>query len=151
MPFLSAYIYQEINVLTACLLAIGNELLDGEIRDRNLYTLSRELTQLGFTIQYAMITRDIPEAISTSLHYLLSSFPDVIICSGGLGPTDDDLTLSAVAKVFDLPLIENGEAREMVNRQYNSLMEKGYLTQTGPELARTKMSTLPERASPLYN
>jgi nicotinamide-nucleotide amidase len=138
-------------VLTACLLAIGNELLNGEIQDLNLHTLSRKLSQLGFSIQHAMMTRDEPDLLGDALHFLFATNPDILICSGGLGPTLDDLTLPVVAHIFDRPLELNQEAQKMVEEQYDNLIQKGYLDQLGPEEARIKMATLPQDSIPLKN
>lgn len=133
------------------LLAIGNELLNGEIRDLNLYALSRRLTHLGFSVARAVISPDLPQSIIDSLGFLLDLDLDVLICCGGLGPTEDDLTLSAISRALDRPLGERPEAREMVEHQYDHLMAKGYLHQRGPDAARRKMATLPQGAEPLPN
>lgn len=133
------------------LLAIGNELLNGEIRDCNLYTLTQRLTHLGFTVIQAAIARDTPESITANLQFLLSQEPAIVICSGGLGPTEDDMTLSALAQALGRPLTPNPEARVLVERQYDRLLAHGYLQQRGPEVARAKMAQLPEGATPLPN
>lgn len=138
-------------MLTACLLAIGNELLGGEIRDLNLHSLSRKLTQLGFYVQHAVMTRDDVQHIGDALKFLLTSNPNVLICSGGLGPTLDDLTLPVIAQVFDRPLALNENAQKMVEDQYDYLIKKGYLDQHGPKRARLKMATLPQTATPIKN
>ena len=138
-------------MLTVCLLAIGNELLSGEIRDLNLHTLSRKLTHLGFHVQHAMMARDDPQYLGDALKFLMTSNPDVLICSGGLGPTLDDLTLPVIAQVFDRPLALNKQAQKTVEEQYDHLIEKGYLDQYGPKQARVKMATLPQDAIPLKN
>ncbi len=134
-----------------CLLAIGNELLNGEIRDLNLYTLSRRLTHLGFTVTGAMISPDLPTSIAEALHFLLAQSPDVVVCCGGLGPTEDDLTLRAIAEALGHPLELNAAAVQMVKRQYDQLLDQGYLQHRGPEVARVKMATLPRGAKPLPN
>ncbi len=136
---------------TAALIAIGNELLNGTIRDLNLYTLGRHLTQLGFTVGPAMIVRDEPDRIIDALYDLWSRSPSVIISSGGLGPTEDDLTLSAIAQALDRPLEANAEARQLVEHHYDRLLNLGHLENRGPEAARIKMATLPQGASPLLN
>lgn len=136
---------------TCCLLAIGNELLNGEIRDLNLHTLSQNLTRLGFLVSQAAVTRDDPASIVDSLSFLLSASPDVLVCSGGLGPTEDDLTLSALARYLGRDLVPSVEARRMVEAQYDQLMAAGYLDQRGPEAARAKMACLPEGAHPMPN
>ncbi len=138
------------------LLAIGNELLNGEVRDKNLFTLSQALTRLGFVVEMAGMVRDDPKAIATLLHLMLAQRPstyelDVLIISGGLGPTQDDLTLAALAQALQVPLVENAEARRLVEIHYERFLEKGYLAHHGPEAARRKMSTLPQGATPLPN
>jgi len=138
-------------VPTCSLLAIGNELLNGEIRDLNLYTLSQSLTHLGFCVNQAVIVRDSPDSIGSGLGYLLASRPDVVLCSGGLGPTGDDLTLQSLAQYLGRDLVQNVEARRMVEAQYDQLMAAGYLEQRGPEAAREKMARLPDGARPLPN
>ena len=133
------------------ILAIGNEVLNGEVRDLNLYTLGRRLTQLGFNVNGAVVAPDVHESIAQGLRFLLAQDPDVVVCCGGLGPTDDDLTLSAVAGALHLDLVDHAGARDMVEAQYNDLIERGYLHQRGPEVARIKMARLPEGARPLPN
>lgn len=139
------------DVPTVSMLAIGNELLNGEIRDQNLYTLSRELTHLGFVVDRAVVIRDEPDCISAALHWLLASAPDVLICSGGLGPTEDDLTLSALALALGRPLELNADALRLVEAHYDRLLAQAYLTARGPEAARLKMASLPQGATPLPN
>jgi nicotinamide-nucleotide amidase len=138
-------------VPTCSLLAIGNELLNGEIRDLNLFTLSRSLTRLGFHVSQAVLARDDPTSIAHSLTYLLAAAPDLLICCGGLGPTEDDLTLHALAEALGRNLCLHPKARQMVEAQYAQLMSAGYLEQRGPEDAREKMARLPDGAWPLPN
>lgn len=136
---------------TVSLLAIGNELLNGAVRDKNLFTLSLALTHLGFSVEYAVMIRDIPDTIAATLHFILSQTPDVVMCSGGLGPTDDDLTLAALAQALDTPLVLNDTAVNLVETHYRHLIDQHYLPHRGPEAARRKMATLPEGAQPLHN
>ncbi|MGC9350093.1 MAG: competence/damage-inducible protein A [Anaerolineae bacterium] len=136
---------------TCSLLAIGNELLNGEIRDRNLYTLSRRMTRLGFTVNAAVIARDESTTIREAVRFLLNPEPDLLICTGGLGPTQDDLTLKALAKALQRPLEDSDQARRLVEEQYERLFARGYLHHAGPEVAREKMARVPEGATPLPN
>ncbi len=133
------------------LLAIGNELLCGEIRDLNLYTLGKHLTRLGLTVTRAGIARDADESIADGMRFVLEREPDVVICSGGLGPTEDDLTLRALAKMLGRELSHHPDAQRMVEAQYDRLLAQGYLDHRGPETARTKMAQLPTGATPLPN
>lgn len=135
----------------AILLAVGNELLNGEIRDRNLYALARRLTRQGFTVERAAMVRDAPQDIAASFCHLLQARPDLLLVSGGLGPTEDDLTLRALARALDRPLVEHAGAHALVEEQYARLIAGGYMSRTGPVEARRKMSLLPQGAHPLPN
>jgi len=136
---------------TASLLAIGNELLNGAVRDTNLFSLSQHLTRMGFSVEYAAMVRDIPQKIADVVLFLLAQQPDVLLCSGGLGPTEDDLTLSALADALYMPLALNSAAADLVESHYDRLLAQNYLTQRGPAFAREKMATLPFGAQPLPN
>ncbi len=134
-----------------CFLAIGDELLTGEVQDSNLFTLSRRLTHAGFFVREARLIRDNREQIAAQLSVLLAYPPAVIIISGGLGPTDDDRTLDGVSQALDRPLEEHEVARRYVEEQYAALLASGEVRREGPEKARRKMSTLPAGATPLPN
>jgi nicotinamide-nucleotide amidase len=136
---------------TASLLAIGNELLNGTVRDTNLFSLSQNLTRMGFSVECAAMVRDIPQKIADVVLFLLAQQPDVLLCSGGLGPTEDDLTLSALAEALHMPLALNSAAADLVEYHYDRLLAQKYLTQRGPTFAREKMATLPLGAQPLPN
>lgn len=136
---------------TASLLAIGNELLNGAVRDANLFSLSQHLTRMGFSVEYAVMVRDVPTKIAHVFLFLLAQQPDVLLCSGGLGPTEDDLTLSALAEALHVPLGLDSAAADLVESHYDRLLAQHFLTQRGPAFARQKMSTLPLGAHPLPN
>ncbi|MGC9393278.1 MAG: competence/damage-inducible protein A [Anaerolineae bacterium] len=136
---------------TASLLAIGNELLNGAVRDTNLFSLSQNLTRMGFSVEYTAMVRDIPQKIADVVLFLLAQQPDVLLCSGGLGPTEDDLTLPALAEALHMPLAFDSTAADLVESHYDRLLAQHYLTQRGPAFAREKMATLPLGAQPLPN
>ena len=85
------------------ILTIGNELMNGRTADTNSSFIAREINLQGWHIEIMMSVGDDFDKIKTHLHYLLT-FTDAVICTGGLGPTADDITTAAVAKAFDLPL-----------------------------------------------
>ncbi|MFP4345358.1 MAG: competence/damage-inducible protein A [Anaerolineales bacterium] len=136
---------------TALLLAVGDELLNGEVRDTNLFTLIRRLTRLGFRVEEALIVRDEPDRVADRIRNLLQRDPAVLLISGGLGPTEDDSTLQAIARALDRPLVESPDARALVEEQYDALLAAGQVARRGPEPARKKMATLPTGATPLLN
>jgi len=85
------------------ILTIGNELMNGRISDTNASFIAREANQQGWSVEAIMSVGDDFATIKNRLNYLLS-IADVVICSGGLGPTSDDITTEAIAKALDLPL-----------------------------------------------
>lgn len=85
------------------ILTIGNELMNGRIADTNASFIAREANQQGWSVEAIMSVGDDFAAIKDRLNYLLSK-TDAVICSGGLGPTSDDITTEAIAKAFNLPL-----------------------------------------------
>ena len=133
------------------LFIIGNEILIGDIPDTNTNWLCAQIYQLGGTVNRATILRDIDEIIATEIRAALVRGADVIITSGGLGPTADDLTLQAVARAAGVTVRLHEEARRMIKEQYDAMAEKGIFAQGGLNPAREKMAWLPEGSDPLLN
>src|SRR6185436_18164284 len=103
------------------IIAIGNELLIGETLDTNTNWLCRQLTGLGGSVERAAILPDKIETIAEVMRSACEAGPDLLITTGGLGPTDDDLTLSAVARALDLPLEQNETAYKWLAEKYTEL------------------------------
>lgn len=136
---------------TAEIIAIGNELLIGQTLDTNTNWLCRQITGLGGHVRRAVMVRDDLDAIVRELHDALERETNVIITTGGTGPTTDDRTLEAIAGALGRPLIENDEALRMVEHRYNELYEQGLVDQPGLTEARRKMGRLPQGAKPIFN
>ena len=85
------------------ILTIGNELMNGRIADTNASFIAREANQQGWSVEAIMSVGDDFAAIKNRLDSLLA-MTDAVICSGGLGPTADDITTEAIARAFHLPL-----------------------------------------------
>src|SRR5262249_25173459 len=133
------------------ILAVGNELLIGETLDTNTNWLCRRITGLGGLVERAVVLPDISEAIVEEVRRACNSSVDLLITTGGLGPTDDDLTLAAVAKALDLPLERNESAYNRLAERYALLAAQGYVPTAEMNPARTKMAMLPAGAHPLEN
>lgn len=99
--------------MTVELISVGTELLLGNIVNTNANYLSGKCAQLGFSLYYQMTVGDnegrLCEAIKTALDR-----SDIIILTGGLGPTQDDMTKEAVAKVFGKELIMDEVSKERI-------------------------------------
>ncbi len=99
--------------MNAEIIAVGTELLMGQITNTNAQYLSRRLADLGIRVLYHSVVGDNPQRLSDSLALALSR-TDVVIMTGGLGPTRDDLTKETVAAAFGLPLILNEEVHGQI-------------------------------------
>ena len=88
------------------IIAVGSELLTPERTDTNSLFLTRELNALGISVRYKMIVGDERDDLA---HALRTAIPqaDLIVVTGGLGATADDITRETVASVFELPLQED--------------------------------------------
>ena len=136
---------------TVEVLVIGNEILIGEIQDTNTSWLCSLIHSRGGHVTRGTMLRDIEEEVAEAVRLAIERGADVVFTSGGLGPTADDLTLSAVAKGAGLPLVLHEQALEMVRTQYDRFHQQGIMAQGGLNPAREKMAWLPEGALPLYN
>ncbi|MFT9040973.1 competence/damage-inducible protein A [Schleiferilactobacillus harbinensis] len=97
--------------MQAEIIAVGTEMLLGEITDTNSPYLARQLAQLGIDIYYQETVGDNPQRI-TALLQQASQRSDLVILSGGLGPTADDVTKRTVAEFLHQPLVTNAQAKE---------------------------------------
>lgn len=136
--------------LTAGFLAIGNELLDGIVLESNCHWMETRLVALGVDIRRLVSVRDEIDEIGKALQFV-REVCDVIITSGGLGPTHDDMTLKAIAVALGRKTVEDKKAIEIVKRQYEILHDKGIVAAPDLTEARRKMAQLPEGAIPLNN
>lgn len=97
-------------------LAIGDELLDGRVTDTNGSLLARELKARGVRLRRVSIVPDILDDIVGVLKHAAQR-SDVVVCSGGLGPTDDDRTRHAIAQWLGVPLVRDpGSLEEIAAR-----------------------------------
>lgn len=136
--------------LSAGFLAIGNELLDGIVLETNCHWMETKLVAMGVDIRRLVSVRDEIEEIGRALHFVRETC-DMIITSGGLGPTHDDMTLKAIAKALGREVIEDNNGLEIIKRQYEILHEKGIVKSSDLTDARRKMAQLPEGGVPLDN
>jgi len=99
------------------LVAIGTELLLGEIVDTNSAYITRQLRDIGVNVYYITIVGDNLERITAAIRTALAR-SDVVITTGGLGPTVDDMTRQAIAKATDRDLEFRPELFEEIRRRF---------------------------------
>src|SRR4051794_41520111 len=83
----------------AGIVVTGTEVLTGRVTDRNGPWLADELRELGVDLAHIVIVGDRPEDVREALGWLAGAGVDLIVTSGGLGPTEDDLTAAVGAEV----------------------------------------------------
>jgi molybdenum cofactor synthesis domain-containing protein len=135
----------------AAIVAVGREILRGRIQDSNSWTLARRLTGLGYEVARIVACDDDLAAIAREVRRAREDEAPLIITTGGLGPTDDDLTLSALAEATWRPLTLDEEARRLVAARYAALHEAGAVEDPGLTPAREKMARIPRGARALPN
>ncbi len=101
----------------------GNELLDGSISDTNTKCLAEVLRPMGLRVDRAVVVSDDEGDISKALTEAVIR-SEVIVVSGGLGPTSDDLTLDVAAKVFGSRMVEDRRAKQNVLNRLKRLKRK---------------------------
>lgn len=90
--------------MRAAVLTIGTEVLIGDIVNTNATYIASKLTELGYYTEEILTIADDRQAINAALVRLFNDY-DVVICSGGLGPTSDDITVSVLASFFHSKMI----------------------------------------------
>lgn len=103
--------------MKAELIAVGTEILLGEITDTNTPFIARELANLGIDVYFQSTVGDNPERLKETLK-LAARRSDLIILSGGLGPTEDDLTKQTVAKFLNRELIFDKSAMTKIEQYF---------------------------------
>lgn len=105
------------SVVTAAMLAIGDELLSGRTKDKNIGHLADVLTMSGIDLKEVRIVADEEHAIVEALNALRARY-DYVFTSGGIGPTHDDITADAVSVAFGLPCEHDAEALRILGDMY---------------------------------
>ena len=105
--------------LTAEILAIGSELLTPFRVDTNSLFLTSRLNDLGIEVLAKSVVGDRPEALVAALRLAMSR-ADVVVTSGGLGPTDDDLTRDAIVAVAGVTSVEDPEVVDAITKRFAS-------------------------------
>jgi len=104
---------------TASILAIGDELILGQSLDTNTQTIANALTNAGVIIhEHATVPDDLTQLTDAIIR--LTKTADLLITTGGLGPTKDDLTRQALAKALNQPLIEDPKALKQIRTWFTS-------------------------------
>jgi molybdenum cofactor synthesis domain-containing protein len=130
-------------LVSAAVLVIGDEILSGRTKDKNIGYIADYLTALGIDLKEVRIVSDDESAIVGAVNALRNSYT-YVFTTGGIGPTHDDITAACVAKAFGVALELNAEAVAILKER---------LAKTGGELneARLRMAHIPAGAALVAN
>jgi nicotinamide-nucleotide amidase len=108
----------------AGIVVTGTEVLTGRVQDRNGPWLADQLLELGVELAHITICGDRPEDIQAQLRFLASEGVDLIVTSGGLGPTADDMTVAMVAQFCGRDLVLDPELEQTIANILKKLMRR---------------------------
>src|SRR6516225_4131686 len=131
------------NVVTAAVLVIGDEILSGRTKDKNIGYIADFLTEIGVDLKEVRIVPDEAPEIVAAVNALRSRYT-YLFTTGGIGPTHDDITAECVAKAFGVPLEYHPRAVEIMRAR---------IAQTGGVMneARMRMTRVPKGATLVLN
>lgn len=129
--------------MKAVLITIGDEILNGDTIDSNSAFIAQQLSGIGIKVHEIISVGDEKQQILDLFERGLSK-ADIVITTGGLGPTKDDLTKECFAEYFSTELVENQKLKELLTRYYTS---RGF----PPSHVSEKMISLPKSAQILRN
>ena len=133
------------------MLVIGNEILIGKTQDTNSNWMAKRITKFGHKIKRITTIGDNVEIIGGTIKEILNRNPDLLLTSGGIGPTFDDMTLAGIAKGLGKELELNDHAYKSIKKAYENAVEKKILKLAGMTKEREKMAFLPQGSIPLPN
>ena len=133
----------EKSIKTAEILCVGTELLLGEVVNTNAAFIAGRLAELGISVYHQSVVGDNPARLRDELSAALLR-SDLVIMTGGLGPTYDDLTKETAAELFERKLVTDERALAEI---------RDFFARTGRRMAdsNAKQALLPEGSIPLYN
>jgi len=104
-------------IVTAGMLVIGDEILSGRTKDRNIGHLADMMTAVGIDLKEVRIVADDEEAIADAVNALRKRYT-YVLTTGGIGPTHDDITADSIARAFGVPCEYDARAYAMLEKHY---------------------------------
>ena len=128
-------------IVTAAVLVIGDEILSGRTKDKNIGYIAEYLTMIGIDLKEVRVVADEEEAIIAAVNALRSRY-SYVFTTGGIGPTHDDITADSIGRAFGVPVGEDPRAIAIMLERY----APADLTP-----ARRRMARVPEGADLIEN
>ena len=128
-------------IVTAAILVIGDEILSGRTKDKNIGHIADVLAAVGIDLREVRIVPDVEAEIVTAVNTLRKRY-DYLFTTGGIGPTHDDITADSIAKAFGVPIDIDPRARALL---LTRIAEKDL------NEARLRMARIPKDAELIPN
>ncbi|TCT12681.1 molybdenum cofactor synthesis domain-containing protein [Tepidamorphus gemmatus] len=133
-------------VVTAAVLVIGDEILSGRTKDRNIGYIAEYLTALGIDLREARIVPDVVSEIAAAVNALRGRYT-YVFTTGGIGPTHDDITADGIAEAFGVPVHHDPRAVEILKAYLGDRLNEARLRMArmpvGSELIENTVSKAP--------
>lgn len=104
--------------MNAEILCVGTELLHGDIVNTNAQYISKKLAEIAIDVHYQSVVGDNPSRIKQCFGVAFSR-ADIVVCTGGLGPTQDDITKNVLAEYFGVEMVYDEESYQHVKEMYS--------------------------------
>jgi competence/damage-inducible protein CinA-like protein len=131
-------------IVRAGIVVTGTEVLTGRIADRNGPWISEELAGLGVEVAHILVVGDRPEDLEAALCFMAEEGMDLIVTSGGLGPTADDLTAEVVARFAGLDLVLDSDMEEKIAAILRNFARRFSFDEEAVREANRKQAMIPE-------
>jgi molybdenum cofactor synthesis domain-containing protein len=127
--------------VTAAVLVIGDEILSGRTKDKNIGYIADYLTAVGIDLKEVRVVPDEENEIVAAVNALRARY-DYVFSTGGIGPTHDDITADAMAKAFGVPIGEDPHAIALLRERFS---------EADLNAARRRMARIPQGAELVTN
>jgi nicotinamide-nucleotide amidase len=133
----------------AGIVVTGTEVLTGTISDANGPWLSEHLAELGIDVAHILIVGDRPDDLEAALRFMAAEGMDLVVTSGGLGPTADDLTAEVVARFAGRELRLDEDVEEKIAEILRGFARRFNFDEEAVREANRKQALIPQGATPL--
>jgi molybdenum cofactor synthesis domain-containing protein len=134
-------------IVTAAILVIGDEILSGRTKDKNIGHIADVLAAIGIDLREVRIVPDVEAEIVAAVNAMRKRY-DYLFTTGGIGPTHDDITAESVARAFGVPIAVDPRAKAMLltriaEKDLNEARLRMARIPQGAELIANKISAAP--------
>ncbi|MDQ3724310.1 MAG: competence/damage-inducible protein A [Actinomycetota bacterium] len=136
-------------MIRAGIVVTGTEVLTGRIADSNGPWVSERLAEYGVEVAHIMVVADRPDDLEAALRFMAAEGMDLIVTTGGLGPTADDLTAQVVARFAGREMVLDEEMEAKIAKILEGFARRFKLDEEALRTANRKQAMVPEGAVPL--